>query len=134
MGSSYLLCESCHLKVGADTDSSRLLPLSYLGDARDDVGVLAGVVFLVAAEHSNLARLQDMNLDTDGRRSVSEQMTAEPLAEMRTPGHRHGQTSALTSAPPGSPTPTPTPTPTHGAFPLLQSCSHTVCSFTVNKC
>lgn len=34
----------------------------YLGDARDDVGVFAGVVFLVAAEYSNLAALQNMNL------------------------------------------------------------------------
>ena len=34
----------------------------YLGDAGDDIWVFGGVVFLVAAEYSNLAALQDVNL------------------------------------------------------------------------
>lgn len=37
-------------------------PLAHLGDAGDDVRIFAGVVFLVAAEHSNLAALQNVNL------------------------------------------------------------------------
>lgn len=39
----------------------------YLGNARDDIWVFGGVVFLVAAEYSNLAALQNVNLQGRNR-------------------------------------------------------------------
>lgn len=42
--------------------SAQWAPVHYLGNARDDIGVFAGVVFLVAAEYSHLATLQNVNL------------------------------------------------------------------------
>lgn len=62
--------KSPHLKItAAHAGSPRwpgcgapCAPVRYLGNARDDIGVFAGVVFLVAAEYSHLATLQNVNL------------------------------------------------------------------------
>lgn len=66
-------CKSRRLTITAHSDSPLslraerrrslcVLPVFYLGNARDDIGVFAGVVFLVTAEYSNLAALQNVNL------------------------------------------------------------------------
>lgn len=56
-----------HLKItevlpGGRAASASCAAVRYLGNARDDIGVFAGVVFLVAAEYSHLAALQNVNL------------------------------------------------------------------------
>lgn len=38
-------------------------PIFYLGYARDDIRIFAGVVFLVPTENSNLAGFQNVNLE-----------------------------------------------------------------------
>lgn len=57
------MCRSSHLNPQTPTAPlSPLSLLSHLRDANDDVRVFAGVVLLVAAEHSNLTALQDVDL------------------------------------------------------------------------
>lgn len=46
----------------------------YLGNARDDIWVFGGVVFLVAAEYSNLAALQDVNLGGESKQTNEQQI------------------------------------------------------------
>lgn len=69
-------CKSPHLTITARLSSlspeaelhHSVFKVFYLGNARDDIGVFAGVVFLVAAEYSNLAALQNVNLWVGGKK------------------------------------------------------------------
>lgn len=79
-GCSPHRCKSPHLKIRAQTGSplsqgpsrnALRAPLTYLGNAGDDIRVFGGVVFLVATEYSYLATLKNVNLQGKDQKGQS---------------------------------------------------------------